>query len=331
MRLEQWSLAPFQRVQTATGAFDPTTSTLVCVDAPAGTRSIEFALNGGRYRVENEPPYTMSLGTKESAQPLKLPPGTHTIRATAYSAPQAQGAALESCQVIVVVPLGGDSVLYDEDFADFPALLRRYWVFIFGNPSVKHDHAEVRRRITRTQTGIRITCFAADGDYSGRGLNPRAELRLESLRLPLQKRYRATITIKSIAKSTFNMEFFQIMHFSQPIFQLDFHGGGYNARYLDVNKKEKYRQRIAPWRAGEGLETWTVEWFQDVSQKAFISVSLDGKVLWTRQAPNSTRPDGTSWLQYGVYKAGNNNQDMWLDVARFVVAEVKPGSSQSKK
>jgi len=340
VKLELWNTNPFtlSRVVKDNDTIVLQNNTFVA-NVPSDTESVEFYVNNNLQRTEKNAPLTISGDQTKTATPFTISAGKHTFKVIVHSK-KGTTQTLE-CSINIVSSQAqppredeknqpnAKKVIYSETYNSSVAdVLRRgkYWVFVWGAPSVtSYTHPEVSKRITISNGTLKQVCFASDKDYSGKNLNPRTELRLEGIRLPFEKTYRVEMMMNGIAKNTFNFEFFQIMESypkAGPVFQLDFHGGKYNARYYDSTNGQLWRKPIVDFGVGECR--WVVEWRQSSdTNKCFITVFLNGKSVWERKNARNTRQgSGSAWLQYGVYKAGNNNQDMYLEVHQFTVSEI---------
>lgn len=328
--LEQWELSPFRRMtRTHERIMLDGKSTLVakCERTP---KSVAFYVNGKKVNVENVSPFTITQSNGDEHTPFNIDAGTYDIKVISYSESNEKGHVIGTLEQKITfgVPSQTSTILYDETFehASLDNLLRsKYWVFAWENPDPKNvSHPSIAKRLKMQNGSLTLTCFAKDQDFTNQRLNPRTELRLEGLRLPVRQTYRVEIDMDGIAKDTFNFEFFQIMNpqpQSKPAFQLDFTNKAYNARYYDSRDGQLYRKSIAPF----GIQRckWQIDWHQSTIQKdCFIIVYLNGKEVWRRRELNIRGPSTYAWLQYGVYKAGNNNQDMWATFHRFTVKRV---------
>jgi hypothetical protein len=351
MRLEIWKTQPFIRESILNnGDTVVLESKTICAFPPPATRRVTFYLNDQLYRIENVAPYTIEGDTSDFVTPSKLCIGVHSLRVVATDE---KNRTVSECKLKFTVvanaqtappkiqppkvqppkiqppKANSNKIIYTEDYrSNLYDILKKgkYWVFIWGvKPATNYTHPNVLKRIQVSNGMMRQTCFASDGDYSGNNLNPRTELRLEGIRLPFEKQFRVEMIMNGIAKTSFNFEFFQIMETypkAGPVFQLDFHRNSYNARFYDIANGHMWRNPIAPF--GVQQCHWVVDWRQSSDPaRCFIDVTLNGKLIWNRRGKKNTRQQkGSAWLQYGVYKAGNNNQDMFVEIKQFTVSEI---------
>lgn len=201
--------------------------------------------------------------------------------------------------------------IYEDDFdQDIITLLSKYkyWVFAYEvkePPKIQQYQNAIRKRFIITNEGLQITCFKDDKDYSNTNLNPRAELRLENYKLPINKQYKVTFIMK-LPFSNSGFEFFQIMVLSKPVLQLEIRKQKFCARYHDG------RNLISVPFHDEIIKKdikWEVEYKLD-SKNGYYKVYKDDRLIWSKTGQNIFNPSSkTNWFQYGVYKNGSGHKN----------------------
>jgi hypothetical protein len=170
-----------------------------------------------------------------------------------------------------------------------------------------------------------VTCLAGDGDYSGLGLNPRAELRVEGYRLPVGVDLYAKIHMRACqAKSGF--EFFQIMSTgggSFPVLQLEIRKGNFGVRQntfkaLVPRPLFAEHQREINWEVQFRL----VASSSDNRADGYFKVFADGKLVWSYTGKTVYDGANDAWTQYGVYRNAGTSQDQSIEVYHFELGKM---------
>ncbi len=225
-------------------------------------------------------------------------------------------------------PKPNSRVIYEEHFKGDPLQMIQthgYWVFSDGGVHAAHPQRspqEIAKRFKKVDKGLEIVCLSTDKDYTGSGLNPRAELRVQKYQLPLGRKYKVTIQLHLPRTRNVGAEIFQIMNSnpSKPTLQLEVRKQKFGVRYKDGNPLVV--KPLFDEYANKSIR-FEVEFVLDVN-KGYFKVWKDGEFMWEKGAPTIPIDTTTSWLQYGVYKngTGNNSQDQSVVFEYFKIEEL---------
>lgn len=217
------------------------------------------------------------------------------------------------------------SPIYKEQFntAEVGEILSRnkYWVFAWEVPSAtSFRHPAIKKRFERIagQDGIKITCLGNDKDYSKRGLNPRAELRVENYHVPITVDCYAKISMRS-CQTPSGFEFFQIMTNgpgSYPVIQLEIRKGRFGVRYNTFKALVPHPLFAEHQRRIE----WEIE-FRLHNVDGFFKVYADKKLVWSHSGSTLYNNSTTAWTQFGVYKNAGTQQNQSIEVYEFEIGK----------
>lgn len=267
----------------------------------SGMQSLE--ISGAWTRTEKTAPFYV-LGDENGVPRAWDRTGSVQVGLKAMGA--TSSTVLGTVQLTLSISSGTNSsptlVIYEEQFREpLVTMFRKhtYWVFAWGvDRPTMYDDSDVARRFVKTSDGLQMTCFKSDGDYSGLGLNPRAELRLEGVRLQNGISYKLGIELQ-VLRAPAGFEFFQIMRDSKPTLQLEVRNGQLGVRYFDFAKGHLYPIPLQP-LAPRTRMRWEIRAFLAPDGGRF-EVFLDGVSVWSRVGNNVGGSNTRNWIQYGVY------------------------------
>jgi hypothetical protein len=301
------------------------------------SRSVEFFVEGKSARIENTAPFSLpwqqfaheqsgavisvrvygekgKKGSLVETSTLKLTarvvPSTPSEPSKDMKKEEANDAASKSKNA------SNGKTIYKEQFTeDIGSMLQRnkYWVFAWGVKSTP-PYGQLDPRFVKIPGGIKITCLAGDGDYSGRGLNPRAELRVEGYKLPVGVPLYASITMRACQQSS-GFEFFQIMSTgggSFPVLQLEVRKGSFGVRQNTFKALvphplfAEHQKRVQ----------WRIEFVLHGSN-GYFRVYADNQLVWSFKGKTVYDGASSAWTQYGVYRNAGTSQNQAMEVYGF--------------
>lgn len=171
-------------------------------------------------------------------------------------------------------------------------------------------HKPWTNRIHIDSTAMHFVLPANDTDIFRRNLHPRVEMR------PLKKipnsQWKASMKIRIPYHHQY-LEFFQVMHRSLPLLQLEQQDKQLQVRLVHLDN-HLWRHPIRSFRRNEMLD------IQLVWNKGKFQVTVNGKLEFSGDVSFKVNTDSTLWFQYGIYSSRKLSYDQHVE---FLFLQVK--------
>lgn len=211
------------------------------------------------------------------------------------------------------------SGIYSIDFSSFTSNINlkqtlindNYWVYSYLTKPDNFDNPNLFSRISLKDDYLHLLKDKDDEDYSNTNLNPRTELRLNSINFEKEKDYFVNF-VNKIPSLNFEAIFFQIMsrnndNNARPLFQLQIRNQQFTLRYIDNEVNKQKYLFLSETFLNKDLN-WSI-YFKLSKTSGYYVIKLNGKIIIQKDLNNVFRNDNV-WIQFGVYAINKDKIDM---------------------